>query len=243
MDNATKHKLKQQDAFLATTETGLEWAKQNQSTAIFAAVAGLVVVIVLVGGFVFYQHRTTEAQTAFGAAMQTYQTPVANPAQPTPPGTKTFPDDKARAAAANADFLAVADQYGMTKPGKLARYFAGLTYLEEGQNGSAEETLKKVASSWNGDLAALAKESLAELYQQTGRNQDAVPLYEELAKGKATTVPAGLAKIELAELYASEGKTADAKKLYAEVKDQDKDPKGQPGPAAEVASQKLNEKK
>ena len=60
------------------------------------------------------------------------------------------------------------------------------------------------------------------------------------AKQNADTVPAGLAKIELAELYDSEGKSAEAKKIYAELKDKDKDSQGQPGTAAELATEKLN---
>ena len=41
-------------------------------------------------------------------------------------------------------------------------------------------------------------------------------------------------------LYESEGKTAEARKVYAILKDKDKDSKGKPGPAAELAGQKLN---
>lgn len=244
MDNATKRSAaKQQDQFLTTTQNSISWASQNRSTAIGAAVALVVIIAVLVGGYTFYSHRVAAASTAFGDAMQTYQTPIATPGQQIPPGTKTFPDQKSRAAAANTQFVAVASQYGMTEPGKLAKYFAGVTYAEEGQNASAESTLKEVANSWNGDTAALAKQALAQLYQQTGRDSDAITLYNELAQKDATTVPAGSAKLQLASLYESEGKTADANKIYAELKDKDKDSKGQPGPAGAIAASKLAPKK
>jgi lipopolysaccharide biosynthesis regulator YciM len=122
----------------------------------------------------------------------------------------------------------------------LAEYFVGLTYMEEDQSASAETALKKTAGSWDGNLAALSKQALAHLYQQTGRDSMAIDLYNELIKQNAATVPAGLAKIELAELYQSEGKADDAKKIYAELKDKDKDSEGKPGPAAELATEKLN---
>jgi tetratricopeptide (TPR) repeat protein len=244
VDIATKrNSAKQQDQFIATTQNSLSWASQNRSTAIGAAIALVVLIAVLVGGYTFYAHRVSQASTAFGEAMQTYQTPIATPGQQIPPGTKTFPDQKSRATAANALFVAVAGKYGMTEPGKLAKYFAGVTYSEEGQNGSAESTLKEVASSWNGDIAALAKQALAQLYQQTGRDSDAIALYNELAKKDSTTVPAGSAKLQLAALYESEGKTVDANKIYAELKDKDKDSKGQPGPAGAIAASKLEAKK
>jgi len=243
VDTGLNRNKQDQDKFQLATESGIQWTNQHRGTAIKIGVAVVVVILLLVCGFGFYQHRTAQAETAFGEAMATYQTAVQQPGQPVPPGVKTFPDVKSRAQAANAQFKAVADQYGMTAQGKVALYFEGVTYLEMGQNGSAEDALRKVAGSWNKNSAALAKQALAQLYQQTGRDQDAIPLYEELAKGNATTVNPYSAKLELADLYVSEGKTAQANTLYAQVRDEDKDPKGQPGPAAEVAKAKLDTKK
>ena len=131
--------------------------------------------------------------------------------------------------------MGVANKYGMTPDGKVARYFGGLTYMEEGQNASAESTLKQVAGGWNGDLAALAKLSLAQLYRQTGRDPQAIDLYNELTAKPTSTVPGGLAQLQLAELYETQGKPELAKKIYAQLKD--KDPKG---PAGMIAAQKLN---
>ncbi len=242
MDNATKRSLKKPDQFVALTETGVHWAGEHRQKTIVAAVTLVLVVVAIVGGYSFYEHRSTEAATAFGSAMQVYQTPIASPTQPVPPGMKTFKSAKDRAAAANAQFVQVASQYGLTKDGKLANYFAGLTYMDEGQNGPAEEALKKTASSWDSGLAALGKSSLAELYQQTNRDAQAIDLYNELAKGNATTFPPTLAKLQLAELYQSQGKTEDARRIYAQLKDSDKDAKGKPGPASLIASEKLNPK-
>jgi len=140
-----------------------------------------------------------------------------------------------RAKAANALFLRVADKYGMTPDGGNARYFAGLTYEEAGENQQAEETLKKVAGSWNSNLAALAKFALAQLYHNTGRDPQAIELYTQLSAKPTTAVPYGLVQLTLAELYNAEGKTEDAKKIYASLKDKDAK-----GPAGEIAAQKLN---
>jgi predicted negative regulator of RcsB-dependent stress response len=240
VDNATKRHLKQPDQFVATTEHGLEWVSQNRKSALVWALAVVGAILVAVGGWTFYQHRTDQASTAFGEAMQTYQTPLQNAEQPIPPGMKSFPDAKTRAAAANAQFLSVASQYGLTQPGKLAKYFAGLTYVDEGQNDKAAATLREVSTSWNGNLAALAKLALAQLDQQTGNYTEAANLYNELAKTNASSVPAGLAQIQLGEMYQSQGKIEEARKVFAAVKDKDKGPKGQLGPAGEVASEKLN---
>ena len=242
MDNATKRQLKKQDQFISLTDHSIDWASKNRQAA--AGIAVLIVVIILgaVGGFTWYEHRSAAAATAFGAAMNTYQTPIATPGQAVPPGVKTFATASERSKEANAAFTSVAHQYGMLRPGKMAEYFAGVTYMEEGQNSSAEDTLKKVAGGWDENLAALGELSLAGLYQQTGRNAQAVDIYNKLSNGKAATVPPSLAQLQLAELYTSEGKTAEARDIYAKLKDKDKDAKGNPGPAASIAEEKLNPK-
>ena len=234
MDQQTKQALKH-DQFVDTTQHGLDWASEHRNTIIRISIAVVAALFVLIGGYIFYQHRAEQATVAFGEAMQTYQTPLAQPGQQVPPGVRTFPSSTERAKAANAQFAAVADKYGMTPDGKLARYFAGLTFLEEGQNASAESTLKEVAGGWNADLAALAKLSLAQLYRQTGRDGQAIELYNELSAKSASTVPSGLAQLQLAELYENQGKPDAAKKIYAQLKDKDAK-----GPAGQLAAQKLN---
>jgi hypothetical protein len=157
VDQQTKQALKH-DQFVDTTTHGLEWASENRRSVIVTSSIVLAAILIVVGGGLIYTSRASQASVAFGAAMQAYQTPLAAPGQQVPPGVKTFPSVAERAKAANGLFTSVADKYGMTPDGKTARYFAGLTYMEEGQNGPAESTLKQVAGGWNGDLAALSSD-------------------------------------------------------------------------------------
>lgn len=234
MDHQTKVALKQ-DQFVTTTSHGLEWASQNRRSVIVTSAIVFAVIVVLVIAGVIYSSRSNAASVAFGNAMQAYQTPLAVPGQAVPPGVQTYGSAAERAKAANALFMQTADRYGMTPDGKNALYFGGLTYIESGQNQQAEDTLKKVASSWDSNLAALGKLSLVGLYRSTGRFQDAINLLNELANKPTTTVPAGLAKLQLADLYESQGKTAEARNVYAKLKDSD--PKGVAGG---IAAEKLN---
>jgi tetratricopeptide (TPR) repeat protein len=140
-----------------------------------------------------------------------------------------------RARAADALFLAVANKYGLTPSGRNALYFAGLTEIEAGENQQAEATLKKIASSWDSNLAALGKLALAQLYHQTGRDAQAIDLYNKLSAKPTNTVPYGDAQLQLAALYNDEGKPDLAKKVYANLKDKDAK-----GAAGAIAAEKLN---
>jgi len=234
VDQQTKAALKK-DKFVSTTTHGLEWASENRQSVIVNGGILLAVIVIAIVSAAVYNSRSEAASVAFGAAMQAYQTPLAQPGEAVPPGVTTYPSIAERAKAAGALFQAVANKYGMTPDGRNARYFAGLTYIEAGENQQAEVTLKKVAGGWDSDLGALAKFALAQLYRNTGRDPQAIDLYKKLIAKPAATVPAGLAQLQLADLYQLEGKADEAKTIYANLKD--KDPKGAAGMAA---AEKLN---
>lgn len=230
----TRHDLRQ-DAFVNTTGTGIEWARQNRRTVILTTSILLAVIVLALAVGLILHHRSEAASTAFGQAMETLQSPIATPGQPPMPGVKSFNSAADRAAAAAPQFHAVADQYSSTKDGKNARYFEGLMYLDQAKAGPAESTLKTVADSWDKELASLAKFALADLYRQTGRDAQAVDLYNQLAAKPTDAIPAGLAQLQLAEVYTTQGKLDQAHKIYAQLKDKDAK-----GAAGVIAAKKLN---
>jgi len=234
VDTQTRHALKH-DHFVDTTARGLDWASEHRRSLIRTGGIALAVIVALIAGILIYNYRASQASIAFGEAMATYQTPIAPAGQQVPPGVKTFPSSVERAKAAHQFFAQVGDRYGMTPSGRLALYFAGLTAIDAGQNAAAESALKQVAGSWDREVASLGKLALAQLYRQTGRNQQAIDLYNELAAKPANTVPAGTAQLQLAELYESMNQPAQAKKIYAQLKDKDAK-----GAAGMIAAQKLN---
>ena len=232
MDTQTRHALKQ-DNFVEATATTVDWFQSNRTNVIKLAVAVVVVAALVVTGVVLYNSRSEHARIAFGQAMDIYTAPLRQPGQPVAPGDTSFATSAERAKAANPLFLSVASQYSWFKVGANAQYFAGLSYLDMGQTGPAEASLQSAAGSHDSALAALAKMALAGLYRQTGRDGQAVDLYQQVIKNPTLTVPAVSAKLQLAQLY--EAKSPDlAKKLYAEIKDEDKT-----GAAGQIATQKL----
>lgn len=215
------------------TAASAEWLQENRDKAIRWAIIGLVVIVVIVAGVVFYFQRSAAAQNAFGEAMNIYATPIANPAQPAPPGTKTYASVAERAKAANPTFVAVAKRYSMTKAGHDSLYFAGLSYADMGDNTNAETYLSKAVKSGGTNLSSLAKLALANLYVQSGRNADAIKLLQDLISKPTDVVPVGTSQLTLAGIYQTTD-PAKAHQIYSVLKDKDKTTA-----AGEIATQKL----
>jgi tetratricopeptide (TPR) repeat protein len=233
VDTQTRHALKQ-DRLVEATRTSVDWFQENRSRVITVSIAALICVAIVVVGLVLYGKRSAAAELAFGEAMDTYNTPLAQPGQPPTPGQKTFATTAERAKLANQQFVQVANQYGLFEAGKTARYFAGLTAIDLGQTGPAEADLKKVADGRDAALASLAKLALANLYQQTNRSGQAVELLQQLIAKPTSTVPADAAKLQLAALY-EQTNPAEANRLYAQLK-------SSKTAAGQIAAQKLQQK-
>jgi predicted negative regulator of RcsB-dependent stress response len=233
VDTQTRHALKQ-DALVEATRTGVDWFQENRSRVITAAIAAVVCLALIITGIALYSSRSGAAETALGAALDTYNTALAQPGQPPAPGEKTFATAADRAKAANQQFLQVANQYSLFSAGTTARYFAGLTAMDMGQSGEAESDLQKVAESHSSDIAALAKVALANLYVQTNRSSQAVVLLNQVIAKPTSTVPAEAAKLQLAAIY-EKTSPAEAKKIYAQLK-------GDKTAAGQIATQKLQQK-
>jgi tetratricopeptide (TPR) repeat protein len=235
VDSQTRHALKQ-DKFVQTTQSGVSWVGDHRSAVIRYSVVVVVVLALIIAGAIFYNQRSDAAEAALGSALDAYSSQLAQPGQPITKGVFATAADRAKAA--NKQFAQVAGQYGWLPEGAKAHYFAGITYEELGQNGPAETELKAAESSWDGNLSGLAKFALAGFYHQTGRDGQAIDLYNGLIAKPTTAVPAYTSQLALADLYAAAGKTDQAKQIWAKVKDADKT-----GSAGSIAAEKLTAKK
>ena len=234
MDTKTRHSLKQ-DRFAKATASSMSWVSGHRAGVMRYAIFAAVVLVAGAGALVYWSWSSSKANEALGAALDTYNMPLAQPGAPAASGVYATAADRAKAA--NQQFIAVARQYGWMPEGAKAHYFAGVTYEELGNNTSAETELKTATGAWDRNLANLAKLALAGLYHQMDRDPEAINLYTALAAKPSETVPTAVAQLDLADLYAEQGKTEQARKLWAAVKDADKD-----GMAGAIAAQKLGVK-
>ena len=127
-------------------------------------IAGILVVVVGIFGYAKYikEPREIEAQSQIFMAQRYFEMDSLN-------------------LALNGDgmflgFLAIADDYSSTKAGKLANYYAGISYLKMGDFDSAIEYLDKFSSK-DEIVSCMAIGAKADAYLEKGDNAKAIKLY------------------------------------------------------------------
>ena len=229
----TRHQLKK-DPFAAAVYQQVSWAQENRKTLIAVGIAAAVVLAALIGLWYVNSQRNLTASQKLGEAQRVLETPLTPPGTPPQPGEQSFSTAADRAKAALPEFLNLADHYGWTTSGHIARYYAGVTYRDMGDTGNAEKMLKKSASDGDKDLASFSRYALAQLYAGQGRDKDAVSAYQELINNPSDAISKSTAQLYLAQYYEDKQQPAQAKPLYQQIaKD---DPKSQ---AAQFAQSRL----
>ena len=165
-----------------------EFIQKNQKNITIAVIAVLVIVLAIFGLRKWYfQPRETRAAEEMFAAEQWF---AQGDFEKALNGDDTF-----------RGFLSVIDNYGSTKSGRLAKYYAGAAYLRMGNYDEAINWLKK----YNGKdtfTRPLAKMMLADAYMEKGDTKAAADNYVAAADlaDNYITAPTALYKAGMAYL-------------------------------------------
>lgn len=216
----TRHQLKQDSfsrATLGAAEKTAHWSSEHKNKLIAAVVIAVVVIGGGLGGWFYIEQQDQKASSELSKAVRTYDTYIRPAGMPAQPDFPSFASSQERAMAAQKQFQAIVDKYPHTRTADFARYFLGLTAADLGNNTSAEQNLKQVASVRDKDLSALANLALASVYRNTNRNKDAISIYKSLADKPAQTVSKPAAQLELAATYLADQQPMEAKKIYEQV--------------------------
>ena len=111
-------------------------------------------------------------------------------------------------------FLEIVKDYGSTKAGKLAAYYAGVCYLKQGNYNEAIEYFKKYTND-DKVLAPMSLGLIGDCYLQLGDQQNAVSYYEKATKKSPNefTTPMYLQKLGMTyEIMGNNAKALDAYK-------------------------------
>jgi tetratricopeptide (TPR) repeat protein len=227
-----RHQLKQ-DRFAVATADTVTWAVDHRKVLTRVGIVVAVVVAAVLAGYYYLQQQNQVASLAMATAFRTYDAAIVPAGTPPQPGMMMFNSAQERAKAAQPLFQKVVQNYAHTQNSEIARYFVALTDLDQGNSAAAEKQLQEIAGAHNQDLSSLAKFTLANQYQNTGRDAQAVELYKQLANHPTTSVSKVQVQLALAEAYSAK-QPDEARKLYQQIQ------KDNPtSPAAEMAATRL----
>jgi len=213
VQSSTRKQLKH-DRF---AEAVVQGTMENRTALMRIAILVCVVVAFVFGGWLYLDSRNDAANTELGAALRTYEATLREPGTPETPSVESFTSAKDRAVAAHKKFDQVANQFSLTRAGKMARYLSGVTAIDAGDASTGEQDLKTAASFWNKDVSALAHYALASYYRNNKKGAEAIEQYQAVIKDDAASVPRSEAQLNLASQYEEEKKPAEAIKIYEEV--------------------------
>lgn len=222
MDAKHRHQLKQNEFAVATMTLAERLAEYRKP--LLTAVAAVVLLAVVAGGFMAYRTRQANAAgAALGVALATAEAPIA-PA-PTLPGASqtpgTFPTAEARADASASAFRAVMTDYPGTEAARVAAFHLAGQLLAGGQATEAERAYAQLATEEGNTLRGQsARLGQAEALMALGRTDDALKIYTDLAAARDGQLPTDGLLMQLGRASARAGKTAEARAAFQRVVDE-----------------------
>ncbi|KAA3440386.1 tetratricopeptide repeat protein [Rufibacter hautae] len=173
---------------------------KNLFIGIFVAIAAAVV-----GGFLYYQNQQTKNQEALAAMFQ----------------AEYYLEADSLSKALNGDgqndgFKAVADEYGSTKAGKLANFYAGVVSLKQGKYQEALNYLEEFKSD---DLLLQARvySLQGDANLELGKKEEAASLYKKAAEHKANDFFSPQYLMKAAVAHEAANQYAEAIEVYDRV--------------------------
>lgn len=183
--------------------------EENKQTISIVALA----LFVLIGGYFAYlklyqEPRELDAQNAIFYAQQ------------------SFEQDSLKASLdgskGNPGFLEVAEDFGGTKAGNLAHYYAGIAYLNLGEYKNAIEQLDKFSSN-DPIFSVIAKGAMGDAFLELNQPNEALEYYDEAVAGQKNSFVVPIYLQRAALVAENNGKLEAAKKYLTRLKKEFKD--------------------
>lgn len=202
-----KKNVKQAEERLENVEEALSkselWIEKNQKTLWIILIVLVALALAIFGVTKYNKKRDVTASSQIFYAQQYFE-------------NEQY-DNALNGDGNNPGLLDIIDEYGSTKTGKLASYYAGLSYMKQGKYDEAIEYLKK----FNGKdhiLGPMALGAIGDCYMELDDLQNAISYYGKAAAKTPNefTSPLFLSKQGMA--YEIAGDYANALATYKTLK-------------------------
>jgi predicted negative regulator of RcsB-dependent stress response len=205
------------DEIRETLVSGVETVASHQKLAWIVLSAVLIVALAVLGWDTYSRRQTEKASLALDDGLKIFQARIRAVGEPADPTEVTYVDEKNKFTDADKKFREVAANFGRTKPGQMAQYYAALSEVQLKNYPDAEKNLSQVISGSDEILASLAKFQLAYVYEQENKGPQAADVLKQLTDKPTILVPKAESMLALADYY-RKADPAQASKLYNEVK-------------------------
>ena len=218
MDRLTRHELKQ-DEFRESLDQLEEYLKAHFKE-ILTVVILVVVVVGSAAGLKYYLgQQEANANMDLAAALRTFQAYVGAVQPGSMPDTETYATSAAKYKAALEKFNAIVLKYRMYPRPKavgIALYHVGICQSLLGNSTGAINTLQEASHDRDREIATLAQFALGGEFLKTGKKQEAIKIYENLADRPSLTVPRASALLAMADGL-KDSQPARTRQLYDQV--------------------------
>jgi TolA-binding protein len=186
------------------TLTGLDKLQHTYETNSNAINIGLILILLAVSGLLYYL-KVAQPKAEIAAQEAIFQAQY------------HFERDEFQEAL-NSGLIETGKKYSSTKAGKLANYYAGISYFHLGDFNSAVFYLGKFKTN-NDLLKALSTSALADAQMEIGDVSGALKNYKLSAAATKNEAIAPVVLFKAALAHETQGKIDEAIKLYTELKD------------------------
>jgi TolA-binding protein len=223
MKSQERHKLKENE-FVRTVGQARQ-AIANRQRDVTWAVAVIVALLAIVGGYTWWRQSTASRGTdLLATALAVYEAPVVPLPPPTPGGAPpvqqpgTYLTEQAKLEAALPEFIEAADRYPSTPAGIAARYHAASILAALGRHSEAEQRFQEVVDRAGTTLyARTGRLGLAEAQVAQKKFDNAITIYTEMSRDTSSQMPVDGVLMQLGRACALAGRKEEAVRAFTRV--------------------------
>lgn len=197
MSSHLNRKDLKKDVLAAEVTQGVEYVASHKSQVTRYALAGLAILVILGGYWIYNSRQAAARQDALRQARRVLTAQVG--ATVTPPNL-SFPTKEDQTKAVTEAFTKLADQYPGSTEGSIARMYLASQALDRGEIDKSVALYRQVADNAPKEFKSSAKLALAQIIWGQNKTDEAKKMLEELIASPTAFVSADQASLILARL-------------------------------------------